>query len=138
MWDRIVFYREEKFDRRLRLVAESLPILEKLNSTEFQKDGSREQTEIIRRKILEGISEFVQAGAMTSDLMKRSGHRPEQLLAPQPKLLTAIKTEPEPDRVEVGGTTAEDIRRLEDMLRGMSKEERDAWLRGVDERPSGE
>lgn len=88
LWDRIVFYREEKVAHRLELVTASLPILEKLSQLQNDNAIEPEQAELLRRKIVDGVSQFVTSGATIPEMGGRSHVDPRQLMAPEPKLLT--------------------------------------------------
>jgi hypothetical protein len=87
LWDRVVFFREQKIGAKIELVAHSLPILEKIS--EMQKAGhlEPEQAEILRRNISLGAEKFINAGAIIPEIENHSHHNPRQLMAPAPKLL---------------------------------------------------
>ncbi|MCH7889149.1 MAG: hypothetical protein IIA00_07705 [Proteobacteria bacterium] len=85
MWDRVVFYQELQVDKRIEIVAKSLPILEEIKKKK-RKLGP-EQAKILERCIIEGISQFIESGATIPEIQSRTTYNPRQLLAPQPKLL---------------------------------------------------
>jgi hypothetical protein len=89
VWDRVVFYREKKIEAKLDLISRSLPIIEHIASLEQEKAIGPEQAEILRRRVTEGVTMFVEAGVMTVEIAQRSTYNPRQLLAPEPKLLVA-------------------------------------------------
>jgi hypothetical protein len=87
LWDRVVFFREQKMGAKLELVANSLPIIEKIS--EMQKAGhlEPEQAEILRRNISLGAQKFINAGATIPEIEGHSHFNPRQLMSPEPKLL---------------------------------------------------
>ena len=89
LWDRVVFYREFQMGQRLELVAQSLPVLEQVKT--MQENGSleREQAELVRRRIIDGCTKFLNCGAVIPEMEDRSHFSPRILMAPEPKLLTA-------------------------------------------------
>jgi hypothetical protein len=88
LWDRVVFYRELQVGQRLELVAQSLPVLEQVKT--LQENGSleREQAELVRRRIIDGCTKFLNCGAVIPEMEDRSHFSPRILIAPEPKLLT--------------------------------------------------
>lgn len=92
LWDRVVFYREAKISQRLELIAESLPILAKIAELEKNESLGREQAELIRRRVLEGATQFVSSRSTIPEMGQRSQFDPRQLMAPEPKLLTSGDT----------------------------------------------
>ena len=88
VWDRVVFFRELQVAQRLELVASSLPILEKVSKLEQEQSIGPEQAEIIRRKVIQGVSQFLSCGGLIPEMGARSQVEPRQLMAPEAKLLT--------------------------------------------------
>jgi hypothetical protein len=88
-WDRVVFYRERKFDSQLDLIIKTLPILERIDQMRDANSLSPESAELLRRRISEGVSKFIDAGATIPELEKHAAHSPRALMAPQPKYLAA-------------------------------------------------
>jgi hypothetical protein len=88
LWDRVVFYRELQMGQRLELVAQSLPVLEQIRT--LQENGSleSEQAELVRRRIIDGCTKFLNCGAVIPEMEDRSHFSPRTLMATQPKLLT--------------------------------------------------
>jgi len=93
LWDRIVFHRELQVAQRLEVISASLPVLEKLSVMEKQEKFGPEQAELLRRKILEGINQFVSSGATIPEMAARGQFEPRKLMAPAPKLLTTGSVE---------------------------------------------
>jgi hypothetical protein len=87
LWDRVVFFREQKIGARLELIASSLPIIEKISEMEKAGHLEREQAEILRRKVSCGAEKFINAGAIIPEIANHSSYNPRQLMAPSPKLL---------------------------------------------------
>ena len=92
LWDRVVFYREQKTGARLELIAQSLPIIEKIAAMEKGGQLQMEQAEILRRKILTGAEKFISAGAIIPEVEHHSHYNPRQLMSPEPKLLAMPST----------------------------------------------
>ncbi len=92
LWDRIVFFREKKLHEKIELITKSLPILEKINSLEKNGKIEREQAEIFRRNIIDGIKGFVESGALLPEFENHSTYNPRQLMSPEPKLLAVSDT----------------------------------------------
>jgi len=86
-WDRVVFFREKKQSERLKLVAESLPIIDEIGSLESQQKLSREQAELLRRNIIKGTNKFISVGAVIPEIEETTVYEPRKLLKPEPKLL---------------------------------------------------
>jgi hypothetical protein len=104
LWDRIVFYREAQMAHRLELITASLPILEKVSHLQSNNTIAPEQAELLRRKVLDGVGQFIASGATIPEMGRRSHVDPRQLMAPEPKLLTSgiedpqSKAKPSPGR----------------------------------------
>jgi hypothetical protein len=106
-WDRIVFYRERKIEARLELINKSLPIIEQISAMEDQRAIGPEQAEILRRRVTEGVTLFVEAGVVIPEISQRSSYNPRHLLAPEPKLLVAAGI---PDREASPGASISPVR----------------------------
>lgn len=87
LWDRVVFFRERQMSQRLELVAQSLPVLEQIVELKNDKTISREQAELLRRRVLESIQKFINCGAVTPEMQERSTFNPYELMMPETKLL---------------------------------------------------
>jgi hypothetical protein len=87
MWDRVVFYREKQHSERVKLVAEALPLLGQI--AEMSKDGkmSPEQGELLKRRIMDGATKFLDTGSMIPELNSAAYFAPQALLQPTPTLL---------------------------------------------------
>ena len=89
MWDRVVFFRELQVQQRIRLVAEALPILERVSETERDQKIGPEQAAILRGQITTGVAKIASSGAVIPEMEATAHHEPRRLLAPQQKLLLA-------------------------------------------------
>ena len=122
VWDRVVFYRELQVQQRLELVASSLPILEKISKLEQEQSIGREQAEMVRRKVIEGVGQFLVCGAVIPEMTERSHFEPRDLMASEPKLLSAgIPEETPPD----GDLTEEEKKLLEQLEQKRRRRPRD-------------
>ena len=88
IWDRIVFYRRMQLGESIKLISESLPVLQKIEELRASGAISPEQAEILRRKAIEGATLFVESGLLTSDMEAESGHSPRAIIHVEQKLLT--------------------------------------------------
>lgn len=89
IWDRRVFHRQRHVSESLTLIAESLPILEKIEQLREQGAIEREQAELLKRKTITGATQFIEAGITIPELEGVSSHSPKQLMKPEPKLLVS-------------------------------------------------
>lgn len=88
LWDRVAFFRERKVLISIQLVAEALPVLSEISALAERNAIGPEQAEILRRKVIEGATQLVEAGAIPPEL-PALGHRNIRVLAsPEPKLLS--------------------------------------------------
>lgn len=89
IWDRVVFYRQNKMTQNLLVIAESLPVLDKINDSMTNGSISPEQAELMKRNIISGVQQFIEVGATIPELENQSSHKPKELLKPEPKLLVS-------------------------------------------------
>ena len=80
LWDRVVFFRERKFEQRIELISGTLPVLERIDDLGRNGSVSREECEIIKRKIIDGVSLFLETGAMLPEFAGEASHNPRSLL----------------------------------------------------------
>lgn len=85
-WGRVIFYQEQKIEKRIDVIAKTIPVIEEINRK--KKNLGAEQAKILERAAMDGIKKFVEAGAMIPEIQERTSYSPRELLAPQPKLLT--------------------------------------------------
>jgi len=89
IWDRRVFHRQRHVSESLSLIAESLPILEKIEQLRENGSIEKEQAELLKRKTIHGATQFIEAGAIIPEFEGASAHNPKQLMKPEPKLLVS-------------------------------------------------
>lgn len=99
-WDKVVYFRENKTGRQLELMAQSLPIIERIS--EMRENGSieREKAELLKRQVISSVTKFAEAGVTIPEIDQHTSFNPRQLMRPAPKLLVA----PEVVSEEVPGT----------------------------------
>lgn len=88
-WDKVVYFREDKTGKQLELIANSLPILERI--TVMKDDGmlEPERAELLRRQVVQSVMKFADAGVTIPEIEDFTTFSPRQLLHPAPKLLVA-------------------------------------------------
>lgn len=121
IWDRVIFHREKKFDKKLELIAKSLPVFEKIKELEDSKALEPEQAEILRRNIIGGTKNFVNAGAILPEFEDNNTYDPKRLMAPEPKLLTMPSGQLEES---ITNTSVNSKEESEDLI-GLSDEEKE-------------
>ena len=87
IWDRRVFHRHMHVSQCMDLIAKSLPIIERIEELKVSGALGVEQAEILKRKTLEGATQFLEAGAFIGEMGEPEAHSPRQLMRPEPKLL---------------------------------------------------
>jgi hypothetical protein len=87
LMDRVIFFRERKFSERVKLVAESLPILNQIAEMVETKRLSAEQAELLKRDLIGGATKFLETGSSIPELNEKDRYRPSSLLATAPTLL---------------------------------------------------
>lgn len=90
VWDRIIFYQEQKIEKRLDIITKTIPVIEEIKKR--KKSLGAEQAMLLERAAMDGIKKFVEAGAMIPEIQERTSYSPRKLLAPQPKLLSHYGT----------------------------------------------
>lgn len=93
MWDRVVFFREQELADRIERVASSLFLHERIEEREQNQQIGPEQAEILRRKLREGVRQFMEAGALIPEIEERAQYDPRRLMTPEPKLLVGSSAE---------------------------------------------
>lgn len=93
LWERVVFYHENKTDERFKLIAKSLPLIEQIKKMEVEKIIEPERAEILKRNIFEGVNKFIESGASIPQIEKKSDYNPRSLLSPSQKLLVAAPSD---------------------------------------------
>ena len=90
IWDLVVHHRERKAERNLDLIVKSLPLMITIKDLEESESLSREQAELMRRKLVSGVTGFIDAGVITHDIYHNSTHDPRQLMKPAQGLLPRL------------------------------------------------
>ncbi|MGV1986342.1 hypothetical protein ACQZ5N_06935 [Agrobacterium sp. 22-221-1] len=96
IWDRIVFHSHSQQHANLKLIAESLPVYEKIGQMVDSKSMSPEQGEILRRQVIAAATKFIEAGATIPELDSRALNSPRELMAPERKLLAGPSQQASP------------------------------------------
>jgi hypothetical protein len=96
LWDRVVFYKAKKFELQAQVVGQSLPVMEKLATMKENGHLSPEEAEIIRRGLLQGMTNVLDAGVVIPEVEANTAVSVRVLMAPQPKYLVAASDGPEP------------------------------------------
>ncbi|OHB57643.1 MAG: hypothetical protein A2Y07_05725 [Planctomycetes bacterium GWF2_50_10] len=86
-WNKLVFYHENKTEKHLQLIANSLPILEKIEAMNGDGKLEPEKAEILKRQVVSSITKFANAGLTIPEIQKFTIFNPRQLMKPEPKLL---------------------------------------------------
>ena len=87
IWDRRVFYRHMHASQCIALIAESLPVIDRINTLKLQGALGPEQAELLKRKALTGATQFLESGIFVEEMEREGYHSPRQLMRPEPKLL---------------------------------------------------
>lgn len=89
VWNKVVYHREEKQQKKAELIAHSLPIIEQLTEMERENKISPEHAELYRRRIVDGVCKFLDAGALIPQIEAQSRQEPAKLMRPKETLLIA-------------------------------------------------
>ena len=84
-WDRMVFFRDDRNEQRLRLIAESLPILEELQRLKESGVMDADTADRVRREVSDSVFMFAQAGATIPEFQNYAVYDPRELMRPEPK-----------------------------------------------------
>ena len=76
LWDRVVFYRERQLSQHVQLIAESLPIIDKIGEMEQEKKLEPEKAAILRRQVIDGASKFLASGMTIPEIQASTTHNP--------------------------------------------------------------
>jgi hypothetical protein len=86
IWKNAIYFGDRKFAERLELIAKSLTVLDELAGLEGSGKLSKEAAELLRRKIMSGVSKFVESGSSIPEMSNLSLYVPRQVLAPKEAL----------------------------------------------------
>lgn len=134
IWDRRLFNRHLQISACVDTIAQSLPVIEKIHELKMSGTLAPEQAELLKRKIINGTTKFLEAGAVIPEMGDQLGLSPRSLMRPEQKMLagpdvqTSTDNGPEslyrPDEFEQSGSQLKDaggsedeIARLEELLR---------------------
>ena len=92
IWDRRVFYRHMHASQCIGLIAESLPVIERIEALKQSRALEPEQAELLKRKTLLGATQFLKSGIYIDEMASEGRQSPRQLMRPEPKLLAAPST----------------------------------------------
>lgn len=87
LWDRLVSHRDTRKRAQIELVAQALPVLEKIAKLE-PKLGP-EKAELLRRAVMESACDFVRSGVVIPEFREREIIDSKRLMAAEPKLLAS-------------------------------------------------
>jgi hypothetical protein len=109
IWDRRVFYRHMHASQCIALIAESLPVIERIDILKRQGALGPEEAELLKRKALTGATQFLESGIFVDEMEREGYHSPRQLMRPEPKLLagpvpTAASSQPSQGEQHKAGT----------------------------------
>ena len=127
IWDRCVFHRHTARQQSLQLLAQSLPIIERLDEMKNSGALGAEEAEILKRKAIEATGQFVSAGVITEDMAREGNHYPRMVMRPEPRLIAGPISTPRvaqenPDRsVEMVSLTASELAELKRLAARPSK-----------------
>ncbi len=131
IWDRRVFYRHQQMSASIELISQSLPVLAEVE--ELRRTGAilPEQAEIIRRKLVEGATMFLESGSIIPDMETEGALNPrvvmraEQMLLSGPSAPDRVSFDSDADNTETPDDDEEEIspderRQLRGLLRSAS------------------
>lgn len=124
LWDRVVFYKEKKTHERLELISTSLPIFERIKILEESGALGKEQCELLRRNILSGTKNFLNAGAILPEFSEHSFSDPRKLMTPEAKLLTMPESPIESPQNKPSSISDENTENTEENNDDLSEEEK--------------
>jgi pyruvate/2-oxoglutarate dehydrogenase complex dihydrolipoamide acyltransferase (E2) component len=90
-WDRIVFYRDDRTDARLGLIAESLPILEDVEQLKASGALDSGTADGIKKQVVDSVTMFAQAGATIPEIQNVAQYDPRKLMRPKAEMLVGSK-----------------------------------------------
>lgn len=88
MWRRSIYYREVSASLRVKLVAESLPILEQINAARDAGKIDGETANRLHYSIVVAATQFIESGATIPEIYKEAGFEPREIMKPDTKLLS--------------------------------------------------
>lgn len=134
IWDLKVLHRHREMHETLNLITDSLPILERIENLKKNKAIGIEEAEILKRNVLTGVGQFLEAGATIPELNHESNHSPRELMKPEQRLLVAPVVDDineKEESVNMGDEpldsklSAEEIEQFEKLLKKAKKSNND-------------
>lgn len=89
IWDRKLLSRQTQMAANISLFAQALPVVQQIEAMGVDGTLGREQCETLKRKMLDGVTKFIDAGVITDDMVAQGANTPRLLMQPQPRLLAA-------------------------------------------------
>ncbi len=99
-WDRAVFFRDDQTGKQLKLITQSLPMVEEINKLGELGLLEKEEAELLRRRVILAINKFSQAGATIPEMEDSTRFDPRKLMRPDNRALVALVEPQEPDELE--------------------------------------
>ena len=107
IWDRRVFQRHLHVSQCINLIAESLPVIQKIHDLKESGALGPEQAELLKRKAIEGATEYLESGALISEMDGHAIQSPRLLMRPEPKLLSGPQNQEVDSEFASGESDAE-------------------------------
>lgn len=89
LFDRLVFKKHSQSSKTIEIIAQSLPVFEKIGELETNGHVGPEQSALLKRKLFASLQGFVDSGAMIPEMDDALVVEPRIVMQPQPKLLMA-------------------------------------------------
>ena len=91
IFQRTFFFKESPTSARIKMVLESLPVLDEISNLLKADKLSPEEAELLKREISHATREFMNCGLITPEFAEASIIQPRRLMTPEPRLLTKLK-----------------------------------------------
>ncbi len=106
VWQRVVFYQDEAPEIRTARITESLPVLGRIASLAADRTLTASEAEALRTSVVEGVTRFLEAGALIPEIERMSRFEPRAILQPKESLLLrrpdpAEETRGEPEELRI-------------------------------------
>jgi hypothetical protein len=88
-WDRVVFFREDRTEDRMKLIAESLPVADEVEELAASGSMSRETADTVKQQVAESIFMFGRAGATIPEFQQVAVYNPRELMRPTSGMIVA-------------------------------------------------
>ena len=94
IWDRAALQKQSQHSAGLDILIKSIPVIAEISNLAEAGDISREQEELLKRKVISGATKFLEAGATTKEMYDQVRPDPQIIMRPEPKLLAAPQSRP--------------------------------------------